>query len=104
LKTLFLLLGVFSWLGWTLAWTVRDTARRSPERRSKLVVGGVAMFALGVVAALLLPRRVPDTPGSSAALVMIAFLWVVGGGMAFAGAATLLGVALASGASGTPKP
>jgi len=65
-------------------------AGRSRRARAWLLGGNLAAVVLGLVAALWLPHRVPDT-GSSATLVAIVLLWIVGGGLALVGAASFLG-------------
>ena len=70
-------------------------ARRSPARRRILIAGNAVALALGLVLALWLPMRIPETSGSPASLVAIALLWMVGGCLAFLGLAALLGAVFA---------
>jgi len=42
-------------------------------------------LALGLVLALWVPIRIPETTGSPASLVSISLLWLVGGCLAFLG-------------------
>jgi len=90
-----LLLTVFGLVGWTMARTIRNRASRSTAVKNRMLIVGCLFLALGPVMALWLPRRVPDTPGSPAALVAIVVLWVVGAGLAYVGVVTLLGALFA---------
>jgi predicted outer membrane lipoprotein len=65
-------------------------ARRSPTARAWLLGGNLAAVSAGLVAALWLPHRVPDT-GSAATMVAVVLLWIIGGGLALLGAASFLG-------------
>ena len=71
----------------------RARARASSRARTLLIVKAVAGVIAGAMIALLLPMRVPETPGSPGTLVMIAMLWVVGGGLAFMSLIVLAGAA-----------
>lgn len=92
-----LALAGLAWFGWLVFGTSRRRASESPRRRRTLLVGGALMVALGVASAFWLPHRVPDTPGSPAALVAILLLWLIGGSFLFVGIASLIGAALARG-------
>ncbi len=92
-----LALAGLAWMGWVIFGTTRRRAAGSPRRRRGLVAGSLLMIAGGAAVAFWLPHRVPDTPGSPAALVAILLLWLIGGGFVFVGAASLLGAALARG-------
>jgi hypothetical protein len=70
-------------------------ARRSPARRRVLIAGNAVALAAGLVLALWVPMRIPETSGSPASLVAIALLWLVGGCLAFLGLAALLGAVFA---------
>lgn len=62
-------------------------------------------LGLGLVIALWLPGRVPETPGSPATIVALLVLWIIGGGLAFVGVTTILGALLARPlADSPPKP
>jgi hypothetical protein len=71
----------------------RARARVSSRARTLLITKAVAGIVAGALIALLLPTRVPETPGSPGTLVMIAMLWVLGGGLAFTSALVLAGAA-----------
>lgn len=71
--------------------SARDRARHSASTRTRLILGGILGVSAGLVAALWLPQRVPETRGSPASLVGIVLLWVLGGGFAFLSAALLAG-------------
>jgi hypothetical protein len=82
-------------LGYGAFITAYRTARRSPARRRVLIAGNAVALALGLVLALWLPMRIPETSGSPASLVAILLLWLVGGCLAFLGLASLLGAVFA---------
>ena len=63
-----LLLAVFGLVGWTMARTIRIRASRSPAVKNRMLIGGCLSLALGLVIALWLPGRVPETQGSPATL------------------------------------
>ena len=94
MRTLFLL-AVFVLVGWTMVRTTRNRASRSLAVKNRMLIGGCLSLALGLVIALWLPRRVPETQGSPATLVAILLLWVVGGGLAYVGVVALLGALFA---------
>ena len=56
-----------------------------------MLVGGCLCLVLGLVIALWLPGRVPETQGSPATLVAILVLWVLGGGLAYVGIIAVVG-------------
>ena len=85
-----LLLAVAAVVGGSIFVAAQTRARRSRAARTRLLVLGGITTTLGLVAALWLPHRVPDT-GSAATLVAIALLWVVGGGLTLAGTVTFVG-------------
>jgi hypothetical protein len=70
----------------------RRQARDPARSRAGLILRYGIGTLLGVYLGLVLPRSVPDTPGSPAALVITLLLWIVGGGVGFASLAALLGV------------
>jgi hypothetical protein len=82
-------------LGYGAFITAFRKARRSPARRRALIAGNAVALALGLVLALWLPMRMPETSGSPASLVAILLLWLVGGCLAFLGLAALLGAVFA---------
>ena len=96
------LLAVFGFVGWTMARTIRNRASQSPVMKKRMLIGGCLSLALGLVLALWLPRRVPETQGSPAMLVAILLLWVVGGGLAYVGVVAILGALLARPPAGDP--
>jgi MFS family permease len=101
----FILVVVFGLVGWTMARTIRDRACRSPALRRRLLIRACIALILGLVIALWLPGRVPETPGSPATIVALLVLWVIGGGLVFVGVATIVGALLARPpADGHPKP
>jgi len=69
-------------------------AGRSVRARKWLLGGNGAAVVLGLIAALWLPSRVPDT-GSPATIVAIVLLWIVGGGLALMGGVAFLGAMMA---------
>jgi hypothetical protein len=84
-----------AWITWYMFDTARRRAGQSPRLRRLLVAGGLLQIAVGGVVAFWLPFRVPDTPGSPAALVGMLLLWIVGGLLLYSGAIGLLGAAFA---------
>lgn len=100
-----ILLVVFGLVGWTMARTIRDRASRSPALQRRLLIRGCITLVLGVIVALWLPRRVPETPGSPGTIVAMLVLWVIGGGLTFVGLTTIVGALLARPpADSPPKP
>lgn len=85
-----LLLAVAAVVSGSIFVAAQTRARRSRTARARLLGLSVVVATVGLVAALWLPHRVPDT-GSAATLVTIALLWVVGGGLALFGLAAFLG-------------
>ena len=67
---------VFGLVGWTMARSIRDRVSRSPARRHLLIRASVALI-LGLVVALWLPRRVPQTQGSPA-LILVGVTTIIG--------------------------
>lgn len=68
-----------------LYWTFLKVKRRasgSTSRRRSTLIRSLLQLAVGLVIAFWLPTRVPDTPGSPAALVMLVLSWLLGGAMA----------------------
>ena len=57
--------------------------------------GGLLQICAGSVVAFWLPHRVPDTPGSPAALVGMLVFWIVGGLLLYVGAVSLVAAAFA---------
>jgi len=78
----------------------RRRAEQSPETRTWMIVRNGAGVAIAVIAILWLPARVPDTPGSPAALVMFTLIWLLGGMMVIMGSASLLGAWMAKPGNG----
>ena len=78
-------------------------AGRSARARAWLLGGNLAAVCVGLVAALWVPHRVPDT-GAAATAVAIALLWIVGGGVALLGAAGFLGALSARPGRSGPAP
>lgn len=65
-------------------------AGRSLRARAWLLGSTTLATVLGLVAALWLPPRVPDT-GSPATLVAVVLLWILGGGVALLGLVSFIG-------------
>jgi hypothetical protein len=83
-----------AWITWNIFDTARRRAGESPRLRRILIAGGVLQIAAGIVVAFWLPHRVPDTPGSPAALVGMLVFWIIGGLLLYVGAISLVGAAL----------
>lgn len=64
---------------WGIFTGARRTATLSRRARRGVLAGATVGIVAAVAAILLLPRLVPDTPGSPAALVFITLIWLVGG-------------------------
>jgi drug/metabolite transporter (DMT)-like permease len=96
-----LLLALAALVGYPVYARMRSRIRAGASRRSVALAGAALAFAAGLALALVVPRHVPETPGSPATLVAIALLWIVGGSLAFVGLAAFLGAwfARAPGAS-----
>ena len=88
---LLLLLAVAVGIAAPVFLSARDRARQSAATRGRLILGGAAGVAAGLVAALWLPHLVPQTQGSPATIVAIVLLWTLGGGFAFLSLALLVG-------------
>ena len=93
MTTLFLLV-IFGFVAWAMARTVRTQASRSPAVR-RMLIGGGLFLVLGLVIALWLPGRVPETQGSPATIVALLLLWGLGGGLAFVGISVVVGALFA---------
>jgi len=96
-----LLLAIAALVGYPIYARMRSRVRSGASRRPVAMAGASVALAAGLALALVVPRHVPETPGSPATLVAIAFLWILGGSLAFAGLAAFLGAwfARAPGAS-----
>lgn len=94
MRTLFLL-AALGLLAWTMGRRVHTRASRSPAMKKRMLVGGCLCLVLGLVIALWLPGRVPETQGSPATLVAILVLWVLGGGLAYVGIISVVGALMA---------
>ena len=90
-----LALAGLAWITWSMFDTARRRAGESPRVRRMLIAGGLLQICAGAVVAFWLPHRVPDTPGSPAALVGMLVFWIIGGLLLFAGVVSLVGAALA---------
>ena len=97
------MLAVGGFLLYTVYRTARRRAEQSPESRTWMIVRSAGGVAIAVIAILWLPGRVPDTPGSPAALVMFTLIWLLGGMMVIMGSASLLGAWLAKPGIGTDE-
>jgi hypothetical protein len=75
---------------------VRDRVRRLPHLRTRIAVSAGALVATGVVLALWLSTRIPETPGSPASLVGVVLLWLVGGLLVMIGLPALVGALAAT--------
>ena len=94
MRTLFLLV-IFGFVAWTMGRTIRNRASRSPTMKNRMLIGGCVSLVLGLVMALWLPSRVPETPGSPGTIVMLLVLWVFGGGLAYVGLVAIVGALFA---------
>lgn len=83
--------------------SARDRSRQSASTRRRLFLGGIVGVAVGLLAALWLPTRVPETQGSPASLVAIVLLWIIGGGFAFLSLALLAGALFGRTRNGDPS-
>jgi hypothetical protein len=90
-----ILVVVFGLVGWSMARSIRNRASRDPGLRHRLLIRGCIALVLGLVIALSLPGRVPETPGSPGTIVILLVLWVIGGGLALVGITTIVGALLA---------
>ena len=90
-----LLLAAFGLVGWSMARTIHKRASRSPAMKSRMIIRGCISLVLGLVIALWLPGRVPETPGSPATMVAMLVLWVLGGGLAYVGIIAIVGALFA---------
>jgi len=86
-----LLLAVAALVGYPIYARMRSRVRAGSTRRPVALAGAALAFAAGLALALVVPRHVPETPGSPGTLVAIALLWVLGGSLAFVGLAAFLG-------------
>jgi hypothetical protein len=84
-----------AWITWNMFDTARRRAGESPRVRRVLIAGGLLQICGGIVVAFWLPHRVPDTPGSPAALVGMLVFWIVGGLLLYTGVISLVGATLA---------
>jgi hypothetical protein len=73
----------------------RGNARESAGMRRRMILGSLLGVVLGVVFVFVLPRFVPETPGSPGTLAVVALLWVIGFCLVFAGLGALLGAIVA---------
>ena len=67
---------LFALVGWIFI-SVRRVARESAAARWRILLVSGAAIASGLLAAFVVPRWVPETPGSPGTLVVIALLWVL---------------------------
>lgn len=74
----------------------RRMARGSPVRRALLLATSVAMLCASAWLAFWAPAKIPDTPGSPAALIAWLMLIVLACILGLAGVSTLLGAACAT--------
>ena len=89
---------LFALVGW-IFYTVRQVARESAKaRRRILVLSGLACLG-ALFVAFVMPRWVPETPGSPGTLVVIALLWVMAAVMVLVAFPALLAALTAR-----PKP
>ena len=94
MSTLFLLV-IFGFVAWAMARTVQKQASGSPAMKRRMLIGGCLFLVFGLVIALWLPGRVPETQGSPATIVALLLLWGLGGGLAFVGVSVLVGALFA---------
>jgi hypothetical protein len=73
----------------------REFAETSLRARVRVAVRGVIGTLAGLVLAVWLPQRVPETPGSPATIVALLTLWIVGGSLTLLSLVSLLGAAVA---------
>jgi MFS family permease len=98
-----LLLAVAALVGYPIYARMRSRVRAGSTRRPVALAGAALAIAAGLALALVVPRHVPDTPGTPATLVAIALLWILGGSIVFAGLAALLGAWFARAPGATPR-
>jgi hypothetical protein len=84
---LLLLLALF----WGIFTGARKMASGSARARRRLIIRGRVMTAIGFVMVLVLPHYVPETPGSPGTLVMLALIWLLGGGSITVSVASIAG-------------
>jgi hypothetical protein len=91
-----LLAGVVALLvGAAIFLVVRARVRRMPSLRFRIVLFGCLAIALAGGLGWWLPSKVPDTPGSPAALIIVGFLWFLAAAFLLVGVSSLLGAAFA---------
>jgi glucose dehydrogenase len=73
----------------------RAQASRSAARRWFLLIRGGVAVALGLGLVFALAPRAIGSPESPAGLATMLLLWLVGGGLGFLGAASMVGAAIA---------
>ena len=62
---------------WRLFLILRERVRAEPGFRRALLIRGTVAIVAALAIGLAVPRIVPDTPGSPAALVFLLFGWMV---------------------------
>jgi cell division protein FtsW (lipid II flippase) len=77
--------------GYPVFRNTRFRAQASRHDRARQAWRAVLGVVAGLVLALWLAPRIPETDGSPASLVATVVLWVVGGGVSFLSAAALAG-------------
>ena len=90
-----LLLALLLTVCWGIFTGARSLATVSRRARMRTII----LSALGIVAGLwvafVLPRRVPDTPGSPAMLVGVLALWFIGGSVLVLAVPSMIGAVVA---------
>lgn len=85
---------LLAFIGWAFL-TVRRESRQSAAARRRFLLGGLAATAGALIVIFVLPRFIPETPGSPGTIVGVALLWVLGSVILFAAIPTFLGALFA---------
>ena len=73
----------------------RRAATASRRARTRVIIASALGIVAGLWVAFVLPRRLPDTPGSPAMLVGVLALWFIGGGALVVAVPSLIGASFA---------
>jgi len=87
-------IALFVLCGWFFI-SARRMASSSRSVRRGLILGALAAIGVAAVIIFYLPYRIPDTPGSPAALVVVALLWVMGAVLLLFAVPSLVGALVA---------
>ena len=66
-----------------------ERAAESARARTRLIRGSIASIVSGAAIGIWGTTHVPETPGSPGTLVMLALIWIVGGGLIYTGIVSL---------------